>query len=125
MAEKAKPAEAPKADEQPKEKPLFPALDKGVDADGLRWEKVDVFGTLYTLREVTTEEEDAAFDAAELPDDKINARLQRRLLLCSSIVSPAVSVDEIAKWPGLKTRSLMWVMDRINSLPAADAEGNA
>jgi hypothetical protein len=123
MADKAKTAAPAKADDKPK--PLFPALDKGVDENGLRWEKVDVLGTLYTVRELTTQEEDDAFDAAELPDDKINARLERRLRLCSAITSPSVTVDDIALWPGLRTRSLMFVMDRINSLPPADAEGNA
>jgi len=118
-----KTAVAAKAPE--KAKVPFPALDKGVDEKGRRWERVDVFGTLYTVRELTTQEEDDAFDAAELDDDKINARLERRLRLCSAIVEPKASVDDIAAWPGLKTRSLMYVMDRINSLPPADAEGNA
>ena len=125
MVDKAKPVEPPKADEKPKPTVLVPALDSGVDADGLRWERVDILGTLATIRELTTQEEDDAFDAAELPDDKINARLQRRLLLASAVVEPKVEVDDIAKWPGLKTRSFMFVMDRINSLPPADAEGNA
>ena len=125
MVDKAKPVEPPKADEKPKPKVLFPALDSGVDADGLRWERVDILGTLATVRELTTQEEDDAFDAAELPDDKINGRLERRLRLCSAIVSPKVTPDDIVGWPGLKTRSLMFVMDRINSLPPADAEGNA
>ena len=125
MVDKAKPVEPPKADEKPKPKVLFPALDSGVDANGLRWERVDILGTLATVRELTTQEEDDAFDAAELPDDKINARLQRRLLLASAVVEPKVEVDDIAKWPGLKTRAFMFVMDRINSLPPADAEGNA
>ena len=124
---KAKVEDAPTAaPEKPKgPKPLFPALDSGHDENGLRWERVDIMGTLATIRELTTQEEDDAFDAAELPDDKINARLQRRLLLSSAVVEPKVEVDDIAKWPGLKTRSFMFVMDRINSLPPADAEGNA
>ena len=125
MVDKAKPVEPPKADEKPKPKVLFPALDSGVDENGLRWERVDILGTLATVRELTTQEEDDAFDAAELPDDKINARLQRRLLLASAVVEPKVEVDDIAKWPGLRTRAFMFVMDRINSLPPADAEGNA
>ena len=125
MGDKAKPVEPPTADEKPKPKVLFPALDSGVDENGLRWERVDILGTLATVRELTTQEEDDAFDAAELPDDKINARLQRRLLLASAVVEPKVEVDDIAKWPGLRTRAFMFVMDRINSLPPADAEGNA
>ena len=121
MADKAK-VEAPKPDAKPKT--LFPALDSGVDENGLRWERVDILGTLATIGELTTEQEDAAFDAAELPDDKINARLQRRLLLCDAVRDPKITVDDIGKWPGLKTRAFMLVMDRLNSLPPADAEGN-
>ena len=124
MAEKAR-TEAQKPPEKPKPKPLFPPIAEGTGEDGLKWQDVDLFGTVYRVRELTTQEEDDAFDAAELPDDKINARLQRRLLLCSAVVSPKVQVDDIALWPGLKTRALMFVMDRINSLPPADAEGNA
>ena len=124
---KAKAEDAPTAaPEKPKgPKPLFPPLETGVTEAGLRWERVDVYGTLWTVREVTTQEEDDAFDAAELPDDKINARLQRRMLLCAAVESPRITVDDIATWPGLKTRSLMFVMDRLNTLPPADAEGNA
>jgi hypothetical protein len=124
MAEKAKPAEAPKPDEKPKPKILFPPIAEGVE-DGLKWQDVEVLGTVYRVRELTTQEEDDAFDAAELPDDKINARLQRRMLLSFSIVSPKVAVEDIQAWPGLKRRCLELVMDRMNSLPPADAEGNA
>jgi len=124
MADKAKPAEAPKpADEKPKPKILFPPIAEGVE-DGLHWQDVDVFGEVFHFVELTVQDEDDAWDAAELPDDKINTRLQRRLLLCSAIKRPAITVDEIARWPGLKRRALDLVMDRMNSLPPADAEGN-
>ena len=109
-----------------KPKVPFPALDSGVDESGLRWETVELYDkSRWTIGEITTQDEDDAFDAAELPDDKINARLERRLRLVASVREPKITLDEIGSWPGLRTRSLMYVMDRINSLPPADAEGNA
>ena len=119
---KAKVEETPVA---AKPKGPYPPIDSGVDESGLRWEDVSVYGQVWRVGEITTQDEDDAFDAAELPDDKINARLERRLRLVAAIKSPKTALDDIAAWPGLKTRSLMYVMDRINSLPPADAEGNA
>lgn len=117
----AKAAEA----EKPKPKPLFPAIGIGVDENGLRWEDVDVLGTVYRVREITVDDDDLAFDAAENPDGQtMNARLQSRMLLAAAIVSPPTTVDEMGKWSLIKLRILTFVFNRLNSLPPADAEGN-
>lgn len=118
---------AVRAPEQPveqKPKPLFPPIESGVEA-GLRWERVDVMGTVYRMREITVEEDDAAYDAAENPDgETINSRLQTRMMLASSIEDPKVTVDDMAEWPRLKLRAMLFVFNRLNTLPPADAEGN-
>lgn len=119
---------AAKVDEKPAEKPAtpFPALDRGVTEDGLRWEDVDVLGTTYRVREITVEDDDAAYDAAENPDgETINARLQTRMQLQSAIMSPPTTVDDMVRWPRIKMRILLFVFNRLNTLPPADAEGNA
>jgi hypothetical protein len=119
------PAEAEKPRE-PKVRPLFPAIDSGTTEHGLRWEDVDVLGEVYRLREITVDDDDAAFDAAENPDgETINARLQTRMQLAASIMSPPTAVDDMGSWPRLKLRALLFVFNRLNTLPPADAEGNA
>ena len=97
----------------------------GVDDNGLRWEDVPYGDTTYRLREITVDESDAAFDAAQNPDKTFNARLNQRMLLVSSIMSPATALDDIGKWGGLKYLVLLRAFDRLNTLPPADAEGNA
>lgn len=101
-----------------------PTASSGIDENGLAWEDVDVFGTAYRLREITVPESDAAFDASLNPDKTFNSRLNQRLALCSSIVSPATNMDEIERWGVRKLMRLLEVFDRLNSLPAADTEGN-
>jgi hypothetical protein len=111
--------EAPKTPPDP-----FPAIDKGVDEDGLRWEDVSVFGTTYRVREITVDESDTAFDASQNPDKTFNPRLNQRLELVASVVSPPITIDQIGKWTMVKLRALLYVHDRVNTLPAADAAGN-
>lgn len=122
-------AKAPaRADEKAKpEKTLWPPVASGVDEHGLRWEDVEVFGTAYRVREITVEEDDAAYDASILPDDedKINPRIQTRMQLSTAIVSPPCTIDDIAHWPRMRLRALTFVFNRLNTLPPADAEGNA
>lgn len=113
-----------KPEEKPAERDPLAVIESGT-ADGLRWERVRIFGTVYQVREITVDEEDTAQDAADNGDDTWNTRLQSRLQLASAIMDPPTTVDEIATWPGLKRRMLNVVFARLNSLPPADAEGNA
>jgi len=121
-------------DETPKVPKFLPSTASGIDESGLRWEEVSVFGTTYRVREITVEEGDTAYDAAVLPpeknmplgsqSDKFNPRLDSRLRLCSAIVSPPTSIDDIGRWSGAKLAALLYIYDRVNALPAADSEGN-
>lgn len=98
-----------------------------VDENGLAWEDVDVFGTIYRLREITVSESDAAYDASQNADKTFNSRLNQRMQLAASIVSPPTSVDDIesGKWGVRKLVILLNAFDRLNSLPPANTEGNA
>ena len=100
-----------------------PVNKTGVDENGLAWEDVDVFGVTYRLREITVPESDAAWDAAINPDKSFNSRLNQRLSLASSIVSPTTSMDDFEKWGVRKMMKLLDVYERLNSLPPADTEG--
>lgn len=95
----------------------------GTTEDGLRWEETEYAGTTYRLREVTVEEMDTAFDAALNPDKTYNGRLQSRVALCSSIITPTTTIDDIGKWPNAKLIALLRAYDKLNVLPPASAEG--
>ncbi len=122
-------AEKP-VEEKPAERDPFAPIATGVREDGLRWHEHRVFGEVHRIREYTTGEDDDAWDlsenAPETPGGETtwNDRLRKRHLLALSHESPKVTVDDIAAWPSLKTRMLMLAMDRLNSLPPADDEGN-
>ncbi len=131
----AKTAVEPEA-EKPAAPKFLPPTASGVDNNGLRWEEVPIFGTTYRVREITVREGDEAYDASVLPPDtrlplsaqggdKFNPRLDSRLRLSMAIVEPVTSIDDIEGWGGSKLAALLYVYDRVNSLPAADSEGNA
>jgi hypothetical protein len=118
---------APKVDApaKAKEPELFPAIASGLDDNGFRWEEVNILGLVYRFREVSVPESDAAYDASQNPDGTFNSRLNQRMELVSSIVSPTVTLDDIDRWSVRKLRAMIWVADRINTLSPADAGGNA
>lgn len=99
----------------------------GVTEDGLRWEETDYEATTYRLRQLTVDEDDAAWDASQNPGgETFNARLQSRLQLVSSVISPPspeVTLDVIGKWPRVKLLALFRLYARLNTLPPASAEG--
>jgi hypothetical protein len=95
----------------------------GLTDDGLRWEDVPYNGTTYRVRELLVPEADAAYDAALQPDKTISYRMNSRLGLCSAIISPPTTLDDISTWSNVKLGTLLAAYDRINSLPPASAEG--
>jgi len=96
----------------------------GIDDNGLAWEDVEVLGKTYRVREISVEESDAAFDASQNPDKTFNPRLNQRLQLASAIMDPPTTLDEISKWGIRKLVAMLNAFDGLNSLPAADTEGN-
>lgn len=108
--------------------PKFGAVTgTGVTDEGFAYEDIYISEKLtYRLREITVDEGDTAFDASQNPDKTtFNGRLDSRMRLSFSIVSPPTTVDEMARWPTKRLLTLLTSYDRLNNLPPADAEGNA
>lgn len=97
-----------------------------VTIDGEEYETSEVpYGNkLYTLRELSVKENDDIETASTDAQNVFNGKLNLRLCLVHSIVSPATTVEDIEKWPGRKYLVLSKAFNAINSLPV-DSEGNA
>ena len=96
----------------------------GTDDNGLSWKDVAYIGTTYRIRQITVDEGDENYDAAmNEKTGKFNGRLNSRLNLAASIVSPSTSIDDMGKWPGAKLVTLLRVWDELNLLKDADTEG--
>ena len=100
------------------------AATSGVTPEGQPWKSISVSGTAYKVRAITVKESDAAYDAALNPDKTFNGRLNSRLELCSAVMEPATTLDDIETWNVAKLVALLDVYNEVNRLPAADAEGN-
>lgn len=89
----------------------------------------DIFlaeGKVYRLTRIFVSESDAAWDAAQGPEDgKFNWRLNNRLQLASSIVQPTTTIDDMDKLTAVELSALLRAFDDLNNLPPADASGNA
>ena len=97
-----------------------------VTIDGEEYETTEVAAgsKTYVLRELSVKENDDIEDASQNPDKTFNGRLNLRLCLAASIVSPKTTVDDIGKWPGKCYLTLSRAFNRVNSL-SEGAEGNA
>lgn len=98
---------------------------EGETEDGLPWRWYPVGREWFQIRAITVGESDAAYDASLNGDGTFNARLNGRLELAASIMSPKVVVDDFERWPTGKLLALLNASVDINRLPPADAEGNA
>ncbi len=97
----------------------------GTDDNGLAWQEVAWDGVTYRIRQITVDEGDENYDAANNEKTgRFNGRLNSRLNLASAIVSPPTSIDDMGKWPGAKLVTMLKVWDKLNLLPEADTEGN-
>ena len=97
-----------------------------VTIDGEEYETTEVTAgsKTYTLRELSVKENDDIEDASQNPDKTFNGRLNLRLCLSASIVSPKTTVDDIGKWPGKRYLILSRAFNSVNSL-SEGAGGNA
>jgi len=118
----------PVVEETPAKKGMFSATGRYTEGPwkGLRWGELDVDGDQYRLRQMTVTEGDENYDAAyNERTEKFNGRLNSRLNLAVSIVTPETSIDTMGAWPGTKLVKLLTAWDELNLLKDADAEGNA
>ena len=93
-----------------------------IDGEEYETTTVEYGNTLYTLRELSVQENDDIEAASTDAGGTFNGKLNLRLCLSKSIVSPETDVDRIAKWPGKKYLTLSRAFNAINSLPE-DAAG--
>jgi hypothetical protein len=103
-----------------------PVVETGVTETGLAWRDTEYGGTTYRIRQITVDEGDANYDASlNEKTQKFNGRLNSRLNLAVSIISPPTSIDDMGTWAGAKLVALLRVWDDLNLLKDADTEGNA
>lgn len=99
-----------------------------VDGETYATETLDFGGTYFTLRELSVDEGDDIFEAAQEPIDpkdlskgtKTNNRLNTRLLLAKSITEPATSADQVGKWGGRKYTTMLRAFNKLNSIEEAN-----
>lgn len=95
------------------------AKTKGyVTIDGEEYETVEVpfRDKTYTLRELSVKENDEIEDASTNPDKTFNGRLNLRLCLSKSIMSPPTGIDDMEKWSGKKYLVLSRAFNKLNSV---------
>lgn len=107
-----------------------PRIGRGsivIDEERLATETFEFDGDLFTMRELTDDEGNEAWDSAQEPvpgGDKnatrVNNRLNTRLLLAKSMVEPTVSLDRIGKWGGRKYGTALRVFNRLNAIDEAN-----
>lgn len=94
-----------------------------VTIDGEDYETIEVAsgGKTWVLRELSVKENDDIEDASTDEKGKFNGRLNLRMCLATSIVSPATTIDQIGKWPGKRYLALSRAFNQVNSLPPDEA----
>lgn len=116
-----------KAPEEPKTPKIGDVLERGTLPDGRPFEDIYISPTKrYRLTRVWVGDADEAWDAAQNEDGTtFNQRMNTRLLLCAASVEPKIEYDDIGKMESVEFTALLRSYDRLNSLPLADASGNA
>lgn len=114
----------------PKDEPKSPKpgdiVERGTLDDGRPYH--DIFlaeGKTYRLTRIWITQSDEAYDAAQTEDDKFNPRLNTRMRLAFSIVTPETTIDSLEKLTEFDLSILFRGFDRLNRLPPADDAGNA
>lgn len=89
-----------------------------IEIDGETYEttSVDYRGAEYVLRELSVTENDDIETAATDKDGKFNGRLNLRLSLATSIVSPPTTADQIGKWGGKKYVLMSRAFNKLNTI---------
>lgn len=88
-----------------------------VDGEMLGTFTFEMDGTRHTVRELTVDEGDDAWEAAKGPDGKVNDRLNTRMLLSKAMVSPTTSAEAIGKFGNRKYQMVLREFNKLNSLP--------
>jgi hypothetical protein len=96
-----------------------------VTIDGEEYETltVEYKGKKYVLRELNVDENDEIETASTDAKGTFNGKLNLRLCLVKSIVSPPTGMDDLGKWSGKKYLTMSRAFNKLNALQE-DAEGN-
>lgn len=100
----------------PDERPLGPGTIR-IGDETYATDTFEYGGERYTMRELSVDEGDACWDAAQNPDKTVNNRLNSRMLLSTALVEPTATVDQVGKWGGKKYVTLMRHFDKLNTVP--------
>ena len=98
------------------------SADKGLTFE-FEEREVEIKGTTFKLRELTTEKYDECIKAATGEDEDIDMVVLLRLMLIDSLVDPTLTVDQIASLPHSITRKLTTAVNKLHF--SDDTSGNA
>lgn len=93
-----------------------------VEVDGARYHAstFEYDGEKITARELAQDEIDDIGEACTDDKGKFNNRLNTRMLLARSIVTPVTSIDGVGKFGARKFSVILREFNKLNSLPTAD-----
>lgn len=74
----------------------------------------------FSFREMSVKESDACLDAARKEDGTIDGRLNMRMIISKSSVSPKISVDDIARMPNRVYLKFAEFVNDLNSIDDAE-----
>lgn len=85
-------------------------------------------GETITVRELSVDEGDEAWDAAQEPINpkdpaagmRVNVRANTRFLLAKGMVEPATTADQVGKWGQRKYTAVLREFNRLNSIEEAN-----
>ena len=107
-----------------------PKLGRGsivIDDERLATDTFEFDGDIYVMRELTDDEGNEAWDAAQEPDPagekgatRVNGRLNTRFLIAKAMIQPTVTVDRIGKWGGRKYGTVLRHFNALNSIDSAN-----
>lgn len=98
------------------------SADKGLTFD-FEERDVEIKGTTFKLRELTTEKYDECIKSATGDDEDIDMVVLLRLMLIDSLVEPKIDNESIAKLPHSITRKLTTAVNKLHF--SDDTSGNA
>jgi len=96
-----------------------------VDGEHYATDTFELDGQRYTMRELSVDEGDDIWDAAQAPVDpknpsgpkEVNTRLNTRLLMAKALVDPVTTADQVGKWGGRKYTLMLRKFNALNAIP--------
>lgn len=80
---------------------------------------LEIDGHPFTFRELSVKENDSCIDAARKPDGSIDGRINMRMMIAKSSVTPKITVDDITTLPNRVYLKIAEFVNDINSIDDA------